>query len=771
MANRQWGAEKPRRALPAVERRASDQAMFLGGVGIVVTISAWLVYVVWTVVGEFVNNGLQSMRFILEAASYVMVMTFLTFSALMYLIARQGAMHRSRSHVRVPRADLDDFYASNVPTLTTLIPSFKENPEVVRATLLSAALQEYPHMRIVLLIDDPPDPKDVREAARLQACRDLPQEVAEWLREPAARFEDALARHEAAAVPGAVGSPESALELAAEYEWAAKWLSQAAEEHPRETHIDEFVVNEVIGQLAANLSVTGAAIRQAADEGSDLPVARMTQLYRSLAWIFRTEIDSFERKSYVSLSHEANKAMNLNSYIGLMGNSYDEVQTPAGTVLRRAAGRSGQLVIPDSDFLLTLDADSVILPEYCLRLVHFLEQPDNQRVSIAQTPYSAFRGAPTRLERIAGATTDLQHIIHQGLTYYRATFWVGANAVIRKVALDDIVEVEYTGGREIRRYVQDRTVIEDTESSIDFVAAGWVMANYPERLSYSATPPDFGALAVQRTRWANGGLLILPKYWRFARSQRRAGNPVSLSEFFLRMNYMASIAWAGLGLLFLLAFPYDSKLLSPIILVAALPYFIAQSSDLHRLGYKRTDVFRIYGFNLLLLPINLTGVVRSLQQAATKSKIAFSRTPKVSERTAAPALAIIAAFAILAFSALTFRRDVNAQNWANAAFAAFNGLLVAYAIVAFVGLRSAVVDVFLGMAHWIRVPTKHDQASSKDSAPDWQAVLYFGADDGSHEARSPIAPLPTPHIAPSEPPADEPVVSPEQRAASRLSAE
>ena len=100
------------------------------------------------------------------------------------------------------------------------------------------------------------------------------------------------------------------------------------------------------------------------------------------------------------------------------------------------------------------------------------------------------------------------------MTYYGATFWVGANAVIRKEALEDIVEVETVGGFEIRTYIQDRTVIEDTESSIDLGAHGWKLANYPERLSYSATPPDFGSLVVQRRRWANGGLLILPKLGR-----------------------------------------------------------------------------------------------------------------------------------------------------------------------------------------------------------------------------------------------------------------
>ena len=166
------------------------------------------------------------------------------------------------------------------------------------------------------------------------------------------------------------------------------------------------------------------------------------------------------------------------------------------------------------------------------RVVAAITDP-NPLVAVAQTPYSSFRGAPTRLERLSGATTDLQHIIHQGMSHYNATFWVGANAVIRKRALEDIVEKEWVGGFEIKRYVQDRTVIEDTESSIDLALHGWRLINYPERLSYSATPPDFGSLVIQRRRWANGGLLILPKLWTLLRERKNNGRPVSKVEFMI----------------------------------------------------------------------------------------------------------------------------------------------------------------------------------------------------------------------------------------------
>ena len=42
----------------------------------------------------------------------------------------------------------------------------------------------------------------------------------------------------------------------------------------------------------------------------------------------------------------------------------------------------------------------------------------------------------------------------------------------------------------IRRFVHDRTLTEDSESTIHLMAKGWTVFNYPDRLAYSATPLD-----------------------------------------------------------------------------------------------------------------------------------------------------------------------------------------------------------------------------------------------------------------------------------------
>lgn len=723
---RQWGSERRRAPLPSVHPRPSDRRITWGRLAIVVTVVAWIAYVVSTIVRQFLDYG-TGFRFTMEAVSYLVVVTFLTFSALMYLIMRQGALERFRDHRRVPRAELDRHFATRPGGMTVLIPSYAEETDVVRQTMWSAALQEYPGLRVVLLLDDPPSPTDPVVRARLDATRALATQLADALRGPAARFAAAEERARPLEASSWVGTPEVS-DLAADYLWAAAWLDAMSDAEPVGDHVDEFFAEQVLRGLASDLREVADALTAAAAAGEAPARARMTELRRRLVWTFTAELATFERKTYASLSHEANKAMNLNSYISLMGRSFRYDETPNGTVLREVVDGYADLEVPDTEFLLTLDADSLLLREYCLRLVQLMDQPEHERVAVAQTPYSAFRGAGTRIERLAGATTDIQHILHQGMTRFDATFWVGANAVIRKRALEDIVEVEQQGGFEVRRYVQDRTVIEDTESSIDLGRHGWTLLNYPERLSYSATPPDFGSLVVQRRRWANGGLLILPKLWREARQRRRDNRPMGTMEVLIRINYMASIAWATFGLVFLLAFPYDSRLLSPFVLGAALPYFLAMASDLRSMGYRGTDVIRIYGFNLILLPVNLAGVLKSLQQAFTGKKIPFARTPKIKDRTATPIPYLVAPILIIAFSGFTFVRDFTEGNWANAAFAAVNASLTAVATMSYIGVGAMIVDLGAGIGRWLFVERRPRRAPAPEPAAvaDWRVVLYTG---------------------------------------------
>lgn len=732
---RQWGTEHQTLPLSNLHKKPSSYAIAFSRLSIVLTILFWAMYVTSVVLRQLID-GPKSYQFTVEVFGYLIIVTFLNFSALIYLVARQGALQRFSKHVRVPRAILDRYFSNNQPSITVLVPSYSEETEVIRKTMLSAALQEYPDIRVVLLLDDDPKKVHPENLARLEATRALDFEIKTLLSEPCERFKKALMGFKNANQKNEALKKDVILEIAAHYAWAAKWLNRLAEKEVIEDHVDVFFADQVLGELAKDLNLVCEALIASHKEGAQFSVDRIAQLYNRLVWVFSAEFEIFERKKYASLSHEANKAMNLNSYIGLMGGMYRKEQTPNGIALVSTTDhRNADMVIKDSDFILTLDADSILLRDYCLRLVYFLQQPDNADVAIAQTPYSSFRGAPTRIERLSGATTDIQHIIHLGMTHYGATFWVGANAVIRKCALDDIVEKEWVGGFEIKRYVQDHTVIEDTESSIDMALHGWRLINYPERLSYSATPPDFGSLVIQRRRWANGGLLILPKLLKMLRRTRmNKGRPISKIEFMIRINYMASIAWSNIGLVFLLAYPYDGRLLSPLVLLAAVPYFLSMAFDLKYCRYNYSDIIRIYGFNLILLPVNIAGTLKSLEQALTTKKTPFARTPKVKNRTATALPYVLSPLCIVAFSIFTLWRNIDERNWGNAAFAGFNAFAASWAIFSYIGIGNLFVDIWLGISDmfYVEVPVNRQvqKNAEVESGFNWKDVLYHGEASG-----------------------------------------
>ena len=759
----QWGRDK--RTLPAtpIVPRVSDLRVAVGRALVVGTVLAWLTYFGTWLTDQFITGGHHTARLRVEAVVYLITVTFLTGSALAYLTCRLGFFYRAREHRRMPRAALEHFFARKAPSVTVIIPSYKEDERIIRTTVLSAALQDYPALRVVLLIDDPANPTRQQDKLLLEQARSVAPDLQELLDAPCTR---ATAAMDVFALRGSNAHLELADMTAAagEYDAAAEWMTGLAESTEIVDHTDEFFVDQVLRKLVSDFTATAGALRAAAAEGVVLPWNRLLELYQRLAWTFKADLSSFERKQYVSLSHEANKAMNLNSYIGLMGGTYRDAVTVSGRELVPARPGHGDVEIPEPDYVLTLDADSLLLPEYCLRLVHLMEQSEHADVAVAQTPYSAFPGSGTRLERIAGATTDLQYIAHQGMTYYGATFWVGANAILRKRALDDIRESTFVGSWEIRRYIQDRTVIEDTESTIDMRLKGWTLLNYPERLAYSATPPDFGSLCIQRRRWANGGVLILPKLWRTRKARAARGEANPISETFIRVNYMASIAWSSMSLLLLLAYPFDSQLISPLLGLIALPYFAAMASDLRYCGYKRIDVLRIYGFNLILLPVNLAGFLNSLVQALTGEKSVFGRTPKVANRTVPDFIFVISPWLLSALAGYTLWQDWTYHRWINFGYAVLNTALALYAIVAFIGVRNSVADFLTHGKAWVSVPVEPKQktkskraqriarraAAEVSTAPpaDWASILHFGNDPGA----SPLgAPRPMAAAAPSLP--------------------
>ena len=229
---RQWGADTNSDPMPQVPRIAGDWTMAIGRFAVVFTVAAWVALMV-TVINGQVIEGVAGHASLTETVGFLTAVTLLAASATAYLFGRLGFYYRTKEGRRTPRAMLDEFFAERRPTVTALIPSYQEEPGVILMTLLSTALQEYPDLRVVLLVDDPPNPRYAGPRKLLDAAHALPGEVERLLSEPRRRFDRALDGFEVTVDPSLPTTADQVHALAAEYEYAGGLAPQPRRPVPR----------------------------------------------------------------------------------------------------------------------------------------------------------------------------------------------------------------------------------------------------------------------------------------------------------------------------------------------------------------------------------------------------------------------------------------------------------------------------------------------------------------------------------------------------------
>ena len=253
---------------------------------IAATLVTWLAYLIPSFVVPLARTGAATS----DSISYLIVMTFVAFALVMYLLARQSALRR-HGRRRAP-APLESHFATTEGSMTVLVPPYTEEVADVRATVWAAALQEYPALRVVLLLDDPPRPLEAHIATRLEEARIITDRVALVLAEPSRRFRDELLVCEIRLAETSVISPESVRELAESYRFAIKRLTAEAAE---ERAAGRVAAAKVLDTTAHELSrVANSLLVSIADERRVPAAERMLELHQRLARTFTADLDTFE---------------------------------------------------------------------------------------------------------------------------------------------------------------------------------------------------------------------------------------------------------------------------------------------------------------------------------------------------------------------------------------------------------------------------------------------------------------------------------------------
>jgi hypothetical protein len=253
-----------------------------------------------------------------------------------------------------------------LPVASVLVPSSGADAGAVRTALLSAALQEWPDLQIVLVIDDRAASSDFSPAAMVQATAALPDQINELLAGPGAIFARSLEAFESRVSPDYRPDGEEIRRVVATYQVAAAWLIQLIRDEERRGRADRYLADEVLQSLASDFGIVAADLQAMADSGATLSTDRIHRLYRRLAWTFGAHLSSFEDQEHPGTTEGAS----LDRYVGLIGGHYRTARVEGRPTLVSTRAGTAELSIPKPDFVLLVEPGSTVPPEYCMRLAH-----------------------------------------------------------------------------------------------------------------------------------------------------------------------------------------------------------------------------------------------------------------------------------------------------------------------------------------------------------------------------------------------------------------
>jgi biofilm PGA synthesis N-glycosyltransferase PgaC len=204
----------------------------------------------------------------------------------------------------------------------------------------------------------------------------------------------------------------------------------------------------------------------------------------------------------------------------------------------KAVGLRTAALLANSEILIGIDGDALLAPNATAWIVkHFLDDPHVGAV----TGNPRIRNRSTLLGKIqVGEFSAIVGMIKRAQRAYGHVFTIsGVIAGFRKTALHEV------------GYWSPDMVTEDIDISWKMQLAGWRIRFEPNALCWVLMPETLRGLWKQRSRWAQGGVEVLLRYfgqlWRWR----------SRGMWPLYLECCISVSWAFLVVGMLLATPLD----------------------------------------------------------------------------------------------------------------------------------------------------------------------------------------------------------------------
>jgi len=174
--------------------------------------------------------------------------------------------------------------------------------------------------------------------------------------------------------------------------------------------------------------------------------------------------------------------------------------------MRKAGNLINAFGISDGEFIMVLDADFAVRPDFLYETMPYTADPKVGVVQTAQFFDTRNRSFPY-IQRYAGTLQDIFfRFIQPARDRYRAAICAGTNLVYRRSA------VEAAGG------FATVPIGEDVHSGVKLCWAGYEVRYVPLCLAKGVAPTDFASLANQQNRWCRSSMMLMvDKHFREAR--------------------------------------------------------------------------------------------------------------------------------------------------------------------------------------------------------------------------------------------------------------
>lgn len=654
---------------------------------------------VFTVLGSIIINALVVINAIhliisgstmsaIFSAAWLIPNVFFLIQLYIYHLSKVESIKLQHTFKEAEPDEVDKlFNTPGQPFVLSAIPAYMEEPRLIRNSLYSHCLQRYNNNKIVLLLGN--DYYTDKEEVLINTRKNL--EVVKSIKNEF-RLRDNDIKLKLNVISGKLSAyyeiSSVYKEISEIYLSIVKWLEEKRDTIDCDNAFPSkpFLLNHTFArQIAYYTEQAQKCIYQSKfkdnwyfTEHADYHTKQIERYVYECKNFYDIKLEVFQRYKYINTEHERTKAGNLTAYISLLDKEWKEVSTEDGKYKIQIEGASIQL----PDYLAIFDSDTILKPDYIIRKVVFMENPENREVGLIQSPYNVPESEPTYIAEASGVHSSWFLPISIGLSSYDSSFWLGYNGLFR-----------YEAVKKIRGSFIADTLIEDIENSLKISQNGYKLITSPEYQCQTFSPQDMFSVHVQRQRWASGGFRIGINYFIDTLNGKYK---VGLKTMLMRLNYILSLNLLPLviAITILLELP-DYRTLYYIEVIPFFFYIFTYVECLRKTSYKFRHYFDGLALGIIMNFHYLRGTWTSFKLIFKKeSAIVFKSTPrsKTKIKLSLGVFEILGLFTLVFFMAERLYRNFEKGNYYDI-YPVYLLFFIIYGIVRLVGYRDFVLNV------------------------------------------------------------------------------